>query len=91
MLDMKKINAYLDKSYILYILEKLDITPYQLSKLAGISNSTITRVKNGTAHLTWKVISRIENETGVEFKSFEHVSYTTEFYKDNPDLFKENQ
>lgn len=90
MYDMKNIEDNYDKTFVLYVLEKLNITPYQLSKLTGISDRTFTSVKRFKANLSWKLIRKIEESTDIKFKSDEHIFYSTKFHDDNPDLFKEN-
>lgn len=88
---MNIMYQHLDKTFVLYVLEKLDISAYQLSKMTGISNDTFSRVKAFNAHLTWNTIIKIMNATDTQFMSHEHLLYSHDFYKDNPDLFKENQ
>ena len=85
---MNKMNRHLDKTFILYVLDKLNITAYQLHKMTGINNQTFTFVKQFKARLTWTTIQRIEKASNLEFKSTEHIAYSVNFYLENPDLFE---
>lgn len=90
MIDMSKIEDHYDKTFILYVLEKLDISAYQLAKMAEVSEKTFTNVKRFNCNLGWKLIRKIEKTTNLTFKSQEHIIYSVDFYRDNPDLFKES-
>lgn len=85
--SMNNLNQHIDKTYILYVLDKLDITAYQLAKMTGINNQTFSRVKYFNARLTWNTITRVQSATNLEFKSPEHLLYSARFYDENPDLF----
>ena len=82
---MSNMNEILDKTYVLYVLETLDCTAYQLAKRTGISNETFSRVKQFKDSLSWKTITTIENETGIEFKSPAHMLFSAQ-YLDKPEL-----
>lgn len=88
MYDMTEIENHYDKTYVLFIIESLGITAYQLSKQTGISNKTFTNIKNFKANLSWNIIRQIEKISPYKFKSQEHIAYSQDFYRDNPDLFK---
>lgn len=82
---MKKINEILDKTYVLYVLDKMNWTAYELAKQSGVSNDTLSRAKSFKASLSWKTITKIENTTGIEFRSSGHILFSAQFLE-NPEL-----
>jgi len=68
----------LDKTYVMFVLESMNITPYQLSKMTGISGATYSRLLADKQNLSWSSIATIEKETGIAFKSQEHIIYANE-------------
>ena len=68
----------LDKTYVMFVLEKLNITVYQLSKRTGISNATFSRLLAKKHSMTWSNIAKIEYETDIAFKSQEHLIFANE-------------
>lgn len=75
----------LDKTYVLYVLETLDCTAYRLAQQTGISNDTLSRAKNFKGSLSWATIAKIQNITGVEFMSPNHMLFSAQFLE-NPEL-----
>lgn len=82
---MQKMNEILDKTYVLYVLDTMNWTAYQLAKQSGVSNETLSRAKAFKASLSWQTITKIENATNIEFRSSGHVLFSAQFLE-NPEL-----
>lgn len=80
---MNDIVKNLDKSYAAYVLEKTGYTPYMLAKRTSMAPQTISRAVSGEKSLTWNTIYKIEHETGIQFRSQDHIIFATKFHEQN--------
>ena len=81
-------SDFLDGLYVLYVLDKLDLSTNKLAKKTGVSQSTISNASHLKHSLSWNILSKIQNETGLIFKGEEHIIFANNYFNKHKQTIK---